>query len=68
MLIAGMAIKFENHYSIIEGCLFLEHMPSEKNAINLKCKFAFIQLNGRYIYYNKKRLISMKRIEQRSEP
>ena len=55
--IAGMAIKFETtniHYSIIEGCLFLEHMPSENNAINLKCKFAFIQLNGRYIYYNKK--------------
>ena len=57
MPIAGMAIKFENtniHNSFIEGCLLLEHLPSEKNATNLKSKFAFIQLNGSYIYYNKK--------------
>ena len=40
-----LSLKTTNiHYSIIEGCRFLEHITSEKNVINLECKFAFINL------------------------
>ena len=58
--IDGTAMTFENHRypQLIEGCLFLEHISSKKNVINLNCKFAFINYMvsiHTLLYYNKKK-------------
>ena len=51
-------LKTTDIRSSIEGGLFLEHISSKKNAINLNCKFAFINyMVGIHtlLYYNKKK-------------
>ena len=52
-------LKTTDIRSSIEGFLFLEHISTKKNAINLNCKFAFINYMvgiHTFLYYNKKKL------------
>ena len=62
-------MTFKNHRHPQLRCLFLEHISSKKNVINLNCKFAFINyMVGIHtlLYYNKAKSLIQAREEQKA--